>query len=343
MEYSINNPDLINNVEDRNFLERHLEKFINKMRIIPKKYTKSDTINIHLEKLDDDKLSIEVSLSLNTGHIFMSQQGIGIKSVVPKVFYLFSRRIGEEIESIREKFSHEKRNLFLETVSLNKEDLQKLGEKEKGELFKSLIPIFLPALKGYITRRIEAAKRADLKALSNVDVKDVVNEVVIRVHSSFLENTEDVRFINIWMIREADAILNDILDNYVSDDVSFEELVDKELGLLEEEYTVDAGGDLVMKEELDEYDMDFGVEDIILSSKGESEFIENLSVSKARLKDKICDELVKLPLRYQSIYDLYFFEHMDYDEIASIKNMKEVEVEAIIISIKDLLKEKLFD
>ncbi len=342
MEYNINNPDLISNVEDRNFLDRHLKRFINKMGIIPKKYTKSDTINIHLEELDD-KLSMEVSLNLNTGHIFMSQQGVDIKSIVPKVFYLFSRRIAEEIETIRRKFLHEKRNLFLETVSLDREDLRNLDEKGRGELFKSLIPMFLPALKGYITRRVDAAKRADLKALSNVDVKDVVNEVVVRVHASFLANVEDVRFINIWMIREADAILNSILDNYVSDDVSFEELVDKELGLLEEEYTVDAGGDLVMKEELDEYDMDFGVEDIILSSKGENEFIDSLDISKTKLKDKICDELVKLPLRYQSIYDLYFFEHMDYDEIASIKNMKEMEVEAIIVSIKELLKEKLFD
>ncbi len=343
MEYNIDNLHLISNVEDRNFLERRLEKFMKKMSIIPGKYMKSDTINIHLEELEDNKLSVEVSANLNTGQIFMSQQGVGIKSVIPKILLLFSRRVAEEIESIRHKFSYEKRLAFLDSVALDKENLRNLDEKGKADLFKSLIPIFLPALKGYITRRINSAKRADLKALSNVDVKDVVNEVVIRVHSSFLENVDDVRFINIWMIREADDILNGILDSYVSDNISFEELVDKEFELLEEEYTVDAGGDLVMKEELDEYNMDFGVEEIILSSEGENDFINNLTISKAKLKDKICDELVKLPLRYQSIYDLYFFESMDYDEIASIKNMKEVEVEAIIISIKDLLKEKLFD
>ncbi len=341
MEYSINNPDLIHNVEDRNFLEQHLERFVNKMGIIPKKYTKSDNINIHLEKLDDGKLSIEVSLSLNTGHIFMSQQGVGIKSIVPRVFYLFSKRVAEEIQHIREKFSTERRNLLLKELKLNKNSLDKLDDKGKSELFKSLIPMFLPALKGYINRRIIAAKRANLKALSNIDKKDVVNEVVIRIHSTFSQKIEDVRFINIWMIREADAVLNEILDNYVSDEVSFEELLNRELGQLEEEYTIDAGGDLVMTEELDDYDVGLGVEEMILSSKEESNLIEELKVDKVDLKDKVCDELVKLPLRYQSIYDLYFFENMTYEEIADIKGMTKVEIEAIIISIKDILKEKL--
>ncbi len=83
---------------------------------------------------------------------------------------------------------------------------------------------------------------------------------------------------------------------------------------------------------------------LIANSLKETKYtpIDNLDISKAELKEKIYDELIKLPLRYQSIYDLYFFEHREIDDIAKIKKMTPLEIEAIIISIKDLLSEKLF-
>jgi DNA-directed RNA polymerase specialized sigma24 family protein len=316
--------------------------FIKKMSIIPKKYRKSNSIQLNLSNVDLNQLKLSISANLNTGYLNISQIGDNIKSIVPTIFDSFTTKIAQEIENIRKQFSLDKKSAFLEATALDKKNLSNLSDEKKIKLFKSIIPIFLPALKGYIKRRILSAKRADLKSLSNIDSKDVVNEVVLRVHSTYKNNIKDIKNINIWIIQEADNVLNEILDNNTSDNVSFEELVNNELGQLEEEYTIDGGGDLVMTDELDEYDIDFGVEEIILSTKGENDFIDKLDISKVKLKDRIYDELIKLPLRYQSIYDLYFFEHMDFDEIAIIKDMESIEVEAVIISIKELLSEKLF-
>ena len=113
----------------------------------------------------------------------------------------------------------------------------------------------------------------------------VVNEVVLRVHTTYKNDIENIKNINIWIIQEADNVLNEILDNNTSDNVSYEELVNSELGQLEEEYTIDGGGDLVMTDELDDYNTDFGVEEIILSTKGENDFIDKLDISKVKLKD----------------------------------------------------------
>lgn len=342
MEYNIENLELLKNVKDRNYLETHLEKFIKKMSIIPKKYRKSNTIELNLQGTDNSNIKISMSANLNTGQIFLADENVNIKLIVPKLFNKFTEKVAIEIQDIRKQFSLDKKSAFLEATALDKKNLSNLDEREKAELFESLIPIFLPSLKGYIKRRILSAKLADIKALSNVNYKEVMNEVVLRVHSIFQKEVEDIKSINIWIIQEADNVLNEILDNKHLENVSYEELVNKELGQLEEEYTIDAGGDLVMTDELDEFDTDLGIEEIILSSKGENDFIDNLDISKAELKEKIYDELIKLPLRYQSIYDLYFFEHREIENIAKIKKMDSIEIEAIIISIKDLLSEKLF-
>ena len=47
--------------------------------------------------------------------------------------------------------------------------------------------------------------------------------------------------------------------------------------------------------------------------------IEDAEVPDEEMSDKIFDELIKLPIKYQSIYDLYYFEHLEIEEIAKIK------------------------
>ncbi len=343
MEYRVRNLDKLENSQDRNYLEKHLEKFIKKMSFIPKKYRKSNDIEVTISYEDNKIIKIVVSANLNTGIISIEREGEIIEDIVPKVFYNFTEKVAKEIKNIRTKYAIDKKNEFFEKLALDKENLKNLSDKEKTELFKTIIPVFLHGLKGYINRRIISAKLANLKSLSNVDPKDIVNEVVLKVHTIFNSDIENIKDINIWLIKEADNILNDILDKNKKENISYEELVNNELGQLEEKFTIDGGFDLVMTDELDDYNTDFGIEEIIIASKGENEFIEKLEKDKTALKNRVYDELIKLPLRYQSIYDLYFFEHMEIDEIAKVKKIDAIEVEAIIISIKDLLTEKLFN
>jgi len=343
MEYNIVNLEILANSEDRSYLEKYLDVFIKKMSILPMIYRKSKFIDIIFQRTDQNKLQINVSAQLNTGKIQIIQSGESIKNIIPAVFDNFTEKTAKELVNIRKKFSLDQKNAFLKLTAIDKEQLKSFDDKEKSDLFNSLIPSFIPNLNGYIKRRILSAKRAELKALSNIDYKDVVSEVIVRVFPIFKSNIKEIKNLNLWLIKTADDVLNEILDNYTSENISFEELVNSELGQLEEEFTVDAGGDLIMTEDLDEYEVDLGVEEIIIASKGENDLIEKLDISKSSLKEKIYDELIKLPLRYQSIYDLYFIEYLSYDEIAIVKNMEALEVEAIIISIKEIITEKLFN
>jgi len=343
MEYNINNVAILTNGTDRSYLETHLERFMKKMTLIPNKYKKSNTIDINLSITDSEKFKIGVSAYLNTCKVYCNLEGEKIQEIVPEIFSIFSKKIASEINNIRKQFSLDQKNTFLKLTALDKQHLLSLNKAEINKLFNSLIPVFLPSLKGYIKRRIMSAKLAEIQTLSNVDSKDIVNDVVVKVYPLFEKEIENIKDLNIWLIQTADIVLNKILESAESDNISFEELVNSELGQLEEEYTIDGGGDLIMTDELDEYDNELGIEEILISSSEENSFIENLDISKSTLKDKIYDELIKLPLKYQSIYDLYFFEYLDFEEIGIIKDMDATEIEAIIISVKELLTEKLFN
>ena len=185
---------------------------------------------------------------------------------------------------------------------------------------------------------------SEIKAFNNVFVKDVVSEVIIQVHGRFQENINNVKDFNIWSIQESDKVLNDILENpsLPLGDISYEQLLDHELSELEEEYTTDAGGDFVMNDEVDEFISDHNYNDEVFSHYLKNkEQVEEAEQIDEEMNDKIFDELIKLPIKYQSIYDLYYFELLEIEEIAAIKGMQNIEIEAILISIKELLSEKI--
>lgn len=96
-----------------------------------------------------------------------------------------------------------------------------------------------------------------------------------------------------------------------------------------------------MNEEMDDYDLDNNYNEEFLSLYvGDRDQIEEIDTPDEELNDKIFDELIKLPIKYQSIYDLYYFEHLEIEEIAKIKDLEPIEIEAILISIKELISER---
>jgi hypothetical protein len=343
MNFNISNIQILNNKEDRLFLEEHLNEFIANIRYIPLKYRKSDVVEIDLAK-KNDAYNISLSYSLSTGVINLSGTGNIFKSLVTDTFEKFASKVNAEVEKIRKEYSVSKKNSYIESVNLSDEQLKNLGEKGKIELFRSLISSTLPDIIGYIKRRVHSAKMSDIKVFNNVFVKDVVSEVILQIHGRFQENINNVKEFNIWSIQESDKVLNDILENssLPLGDISYEQLVDHELSELEEEYTTDAGGDFVMNDEVDDFISDHNYNDEVFSHYLKNkEQVEEAEQSDEEMNDKIFDELIKLPIKYQSIYDLYYFELVEIDEIAAIKSMQSIEIEAILISIKELLSEKV--
>jgi DNA-directed RNA polymerase specialized sigma24 family protein len=343
MKYNIENLEILEKKEDKLFLQEQVEQLLSKISFIPLKYRNSDTIEVNIQN-GGINLKVFLSLNLSTGMISFSRSGENINSLAPELFDRFAEIVNIEVEKIRKKHSLNKKNSFIETISIKEPELLKLNEFKKTELFKSLITATLPDMIGYIKRRVYSARLANIKVFNNIFVKDLVSEVILQVHGRFQSDILNIKEFNIWNIQEADKVLNDILandDNFRSE-ISFEQLVDHELAELEEEYTMDADGDYVMNEEMDEFNYENGgIPGVLALFGNENMQIEDAEAPDEDMSDKIFDELIKLPIKYQSIYDLYYFEHLEIEEIAKIKSLEPIEIEAILISIKELISEKL--
>lgn len=343
MNYNIENIGVLSNKADRIFLQEQLDLLLGQISYIPLKYRKSNTLDIHLSQ-ENNELKVALSVHMTTGIISHNRCGKSIEMISPAVFKEFAEKLNGEIENTRAKYAINRKNSFMKAISLKEADLKKLDEKGKTKLFKSLITSTLQDMIGYIKRRVYSAKMANIRAFNSIFVKDIVSEVIINVYDRFQSDITRIKNFNIWNIQEADKVLNAILDKNETliDEISFEQLLNHELSELEESYTTDAGGDFIMHDEIDDFGQDkTNTNEILYRFLDNKDQVEDLERPDEELEGKIFDELIKLPVKYQSIYDLYYLEHMDIEEIAEIKNMKAIEIEAILISIKELIAEKI--
>ena len=101
-----------------------------------------------------------------------------------------------------------------------------------------------------------------------------------------------------------------------------------------------------MMEEIEEYDHPeslLGIEEAFLVAGSEKEMIDKISdkLTRKQMKEMIRNEMVNLPLRHQAVYDLFFFEQTDIEEIAKIKDESPDRVEEIIEEVKSYLTKRL--
>ena len=143
-------------------------------------------------------------------------------------------------------------------------------------------------------------------------------------------------------------MLNELLDEakHAIHAASVEEILNSELAGMEERYVIDGSGDPVMIDELEDYESTetlMGIEEALLISGSEEETIDKISdnLSRKQMKDMIRNELINLPLRYQAVYDLFFFEQTGVEDIAKIKNESPERIEEIIEEVKAFLKKRL--
>ena len=344
MNYNIENFKAIRNKEDKSKLEKTIELFVSKLAYIPKKYVNSDEIDIFINEVKD-KIEIQLLLRINNKTIKQTDI-ITDFDKINDIFNKFYNSLNSELESARSAYSMNKKNSFMEAVFQNGNEYSHLSEGEKHNLFKSLITSTLPDMIGYIKRRVYSARLANIRQFNNIFVKDVVSEVIIRVYDRFQSDIKHIRDFNLWNIKESDAVLNEILEdeNFTATELSYEQLVNRELDELEENYSIDGDGDLTMNEDLEEEFSPRRTEhngELINSYINNLEIVEKIENPDDDFSDKIFDELIKLPLKYQSIYDLYYFEQMEMEDIAKVKNMEPIEIEAILISIRELITENI--
>ena len=230
----------------------------------------------------------------------------------------------------------EKRFEFRAFVASSYARLTRMKQENNQKGFNELMVRVLPSIKQYLSRQLKIAIIKHALPEGKYKVEDFVDELFIKAFENIHE-VKEPKHLYSWLFEKANELLEDTIIDEDFDNTFFKNIdnyTKVEWDAMEEKYSVDGGGDLVMLEELDDNSypkQDYTLQDVFIENE-ELGFIKRLSekLSEEEIHQQIDLLLHLLPLSMRTIFELTINQQFDTEEIAKIKGLSIQEVEHIL-------------
>ncbi len=214
-----------------------------------------------------------------------------------------------------------------------------------ADKFFEEIKRFLPHLRGYIAQRLHIEERKGTIRKNFYKPDDILDEVILEIYNKISQEcTEDK--LKQELFRAAINKLNSIAKREVKGKISFDDLLDQEIQEMEEKITVNAEGEIVLTEDLDDisyHQQDYDPKYIFVDNDIERNLLplldkkvsEELSESQRNAFWKLYNII---PAQSKTIIELHVFAGLSSEEIASILEVRQEKVSSVISSFTGKLK-----
>ncbi len=213
--------------------------------------------------------------------------------------------------------------------------------------FYAEIEKFLPQLRRYVKQRLHLAEQNGIIPKNFYAPEDIIDEVYQEIYGKIDENWTEQQLKN-----ELFSLAMQKLDTIIKKEaqkpqtVDIDRLIEQELKELEEKFTVDADGELVLEEELDDisYKQDEAKPQyLILERPIEQRILEMLdkdtSRELTREQQQIFWKLYKvLPAQSKTVVELYVFGGLSIGEISQITRSSQQSVDKVVNSFTSKLR-----
>jgi len=228
-------------------------------------------------------------------------------------------------------------------------DLKISRENGSKKAFNELLLTTLTQVKKYIVNRLITAVAKGNLPKGKYRPDDFVDQLFIEAYDHFDEvgNKEDLYP---WLFKKADALLKDTIVEEEFDEVFFTNIDDfskPAWDAMEENFSTDGDGDLVMMEEMD--DMSYPKNDYVLNhvfvEDGKKELIEKLDkqLGEERIRKHAQMVLHQLPLQMRTVFQLATQFHFDIEEIAEIQDQSIKEINELLEHARKSLDASFFN
>lgn len=232
-------------------------------------------------------------------------------------------------------------NSFLDLV-----EFKKKGDKES---FNQQLLKILPEVKNYINERLATAIKKGHFSKGKYKADDFIDQLFIEVydHIDQLDNEKDFY---LWLFKKTNELLDDTIVEEEFDDYFFKNIDDyskPEWDAMEEKYSTDGDGDLLMIEELD--DSSYNHNDYTLNHV----FIENDEKEMTKKIDADLSEeavsrhinlvLQNLPSAMREVFNLFTRQQFTLEEIGAIRKSTAKEAEKLLNDARKALQVSLFN
>lgn len=231
--------------------------------------------------------------------------------------------------------------VFVENTFPNLVEYKKQDDKDS---FNQLMLKILPEIKKYINGRLNAAIKKGHFSKNKYKADDIADQLFIEVYDH-LDDVKHEKDFYLWLFKKTNELLEDIIVEEEFDEFFFKNIDNyskPEWDEMEENFSTDGDGDLVMIEELD--DMSYNHNDYTLNhvfiEDDEKELTEKLDkeLSEEDIHHHINMVLHNLPLAIQTVFELFTNQSFTPKEIAEIRNITIKEVEQLLEDARKNLK-----
>jgi len=203
----------------------------------------------------------------------------------------------------------------------------------------------------YSKQRIRVGEKLGYFPRNMYKSSEIIDEVVIEIYEKGLHKSKDAEELRMIMFDLLNSKMSSLYksEEWHKDSFSTMLILEEELRQLEENFTTDAGNDLIMNEDLDDisyHQHNGGPKDLPYddSEEGVKTFlgldqIEKFSDNSDR--NDLRKVYYKLPVNTSNIVDLYILGKLSFHEIATILKMEVSEVKEIVNSVRETIKNQL--
>jgi RNA polymerase sigma factor (sigma-70 family) len=244
--------------------------------------------------------------------------------------------------------SHTQRT-FRSTVAITFHQLVKLKKEQNKESFNEELLNILPEVKKYINRRLIAAMKKGNLPKGKYKAGDFFNQLFIEVYDHIEELKDDKDFY-LWIFKKTNELLDNVIVEEEFNDFFFQNIDDyskPEWDAMEEEFSTDGGGDLMMIEDLDDISYknnDYTLNHVFIEGN-KKDFIEKVDKD---LKNESIDRHIEmvlhnLTLPMQTAFELSTQQSFSVQEIAQVRNSTVEEVEKLLKEARKVLTKSLMN
>jgi RNA polymerase sigma factor (sigma-70 family) len=224
-------------------------------------------------------------------------------------------------------------------------NLVNFRNQENREAFNKELLRLMPQVQNYVAKRLKTAILAGTLNKGMFSPNDFTDQLFIEVYDNWelVKNEYDLRP---FLYKKVDNLLDDRLTEEEFDHMFFENIdtySKQEWDSMEEEYSTDGDGDLVLLEELDDRSLtkdDYVLKHVFITEE-EKELAEKLdkSLEQERVERHVNMVLNKMSLPMRTVFQLYADQGFTTAEIAVMRNTTLEEIENLLSNARRLLKE----
>jgi len=312
MEYYIHNKKILGEDGFSKLFEDEVKNKLPKIENKLRGFTKPVKLNIYLKKEADGLFQIKTTIGLENKDLVVNAQSENPVAAVNNLMDNLALQIQKELPKIRKEHLF-KRKRHVKRIG----DLLSRVDESKAEsikIFNETIVSLIPMLRSYILNYLV---EHGLNKKSDLSVPSLIAEIYLMLYDKINERpTDNARFSG-WIFSKTKKWLDNYLaqsSNTSPGQIDIQSLVMQELSSLEYEFTMDADGELVMFEDLD--DISYFNEQMALHyEKGEYNALLPQE-DYTGLNDTVRKVLKSIDPKAKLIFEMYWFNDMTKQEIA---------------------------